>query len=444
MTPADSSKPKRFIATEVWNAELSSLTGLRSLLVRSVRTLQLVGKGFREDDLFLHASALTFSLLMSIVPLLAIAFAVLKGLGAGEEASVRLMSSIDTMPTQFQVFMQQILEIVNRTNVAALGWIGVVVLFFTVVQVLGSVERSFNRVWGIPTSRPLLRRFTNYISVTVVVPVLIMAAFAISATLSSPRISDMLGLAAPLYRSLLRLTPLVAVWIAFFFLFVFMPNTRVQRRTAASSAVITAIAWLLWQRLYIFLQAQLATGNAIYGTFASIPVFLMWVYICWVIILLSAELAFALQNHETYHMERIAGRANVRAKIALAISAVLQAARSFAQGQAPFHAEDYAHQRLVPIRLLNDVVALLTGGGYLAELGEETRKYVLVRSPELITVREVVNLVLREGAARENLGLTRLDPVVEKLFCGFEASIDDALGTRTFKDLLDAEQAGKP
>ncbi|MFH0909790.1 MAG: YhjD/YihY/BrkB family envelope integrity protein [bacterium] len=442
MTAPDPSKTRRFLTTELWNAELSTLTGVRSLVVRTVRILQLVGKGFREDDLFLHASALTFSLLMSLVPLLAIAFAVLKGLGAGEEASSRLMTSIDTMPTQFQAFMQQILDIVNRTNVAALGWVGVVVLFFTVVQVLGSVERSFNRVWGIPTSRPILRRFTNYISVTVVVPVLIMAAFAISATLSSPRISDLLGLAAPLYRALLRLTPLVAVWIAFFFLFVFMPNTSVRRRTAAGGALITAIAWLVWQRLYIFLQAQLATGNAIYGTFASIPVFLMWLYVCWVIILLGAELAFALQNHETYHMERIAGHANVRAKIALAMSAVFQAARSFTQGHAPFHADAYAHERLVPIRLLNDVVALLTGGGYLAEIGEETRKYVLARSPELITVREVVNLVLREGAARENLGLTRLDPVVEKLFRGFESSIDDALGTRTFKDLLDAEQAG--
>ena len=144
-------KLKRFLTSDTWNAELSTLTGVRNVIVRFVRGFQLVGKGFREDDLFMHASALTFSLLMALVPLLAIAFAVLKGLGAGEEASLRLMNSVNTMPTQFQAFVAQMLDIVSRTNVAALGWVGVVVLFVTVVQVLGSVERSFNKVWGIPT-----------------------------------------------------------------------------------------------------------------------------------------------------------------------------------------------------------------------------------------------------------------------------------------------------
>src|SRR5437868_754413 len=143
MITLPSSKTKKWITAELWNSELSTLTGIRNLVVRFVRVFQLVVKGFREDDLFLHASALTYSLLMSLVPLLAIAFAVLKGLGAGEEAQVRLMNSIDTMPTQFQQFVAQILDIVSRTSVVALGWVGVVVLFVTVVQVLGSVERSF-------------------------------------------------------------------------------------------------------------------------------------------------------------------------------------------------------------------------------------------------------------------------------------------------------------
>jgi membrane protein len=379
---------------------------------------------------------------MALVPMLAIAFAVLKGLGAGEEASARLMNSIDTMPTQFQGFIAQILDIVSKTNVAALGWVGVVVLFITVVQVLGSVERSFNKVWGIPTSRPFLKRFTNYISVTVVVPVLMMSAFAITATLANKSFIQILAEAVPVLRALLHLAPLFAVWIAFFFLFIFMPNTPVEKRPAAASALVSAVLWVLWQKLYIFLQAQAAASNAIYGTFASVPIFLMWLYTCWVIVLFGAELAFALQNHETYHMERIAGRANVRAKIALAMSAVLQAARSFVVGKEPFNADAYAHERLVPIRLLHEVVGLLTAGGYLAEIGEETSKYVLVRSPERITVREIVNLVLRDGSGRESLGLTRLDPVIEKVFRGIQSSIDDSMGEKTFKDLLDTEKAG--
>jgi DNA-binding IscR family transcriptional regulator len=140
-------------------------------------------------------------------------------------------------------------------------------------------------------------------------------------------------------------------------------------------------------------------------------------------------------------MERIAGHANVRAKIALAMATVLQAARCFTSGQATFHAPAFAHDRLVPVRLLNDVIALLVGGGYLAEIGEETAQYVLVRAPDKITVREIVNLVLREGPGRESLGLTRLDPAVEKVFRAIESGIEQATGDKNFKDLLEADPA---
>jgi membrane protein len=216
-----------------------------------------------------------------------------------------------------------------------------------------------------------------------------------------------------------------------------MPNTQVRKRSAAGAALATAILWVVWQKLYILIQASLATGNAIYGTFASVPVFLMWLYMCWVIVLLGAELAFALQNHETYHMERVAGQADSRAKIALSLSTVLQAARAFTSGQAPFNAQAFAHERLVPVRLANEVIGLLVTGGYLAEIGEESGQYVLVRAPDRITVKEIVNLVLREGSGRESLGLARLEPTVEKVFRAIETGIDGATGTKNFKDLLE-------
>lgn len=427
---------KNFLLHDAWTTELSSMSGWHRLIVRFVRVGQLVIRGFREDDLAVHAAALTFATLVSLVPLLTIGFAVLKGFGGGEEASARLVESIAGMPVQFRDFVQQMVDLVLRANFKTLGWVGVAVLFFTVVQVLGSIEASFNRVWGVHEPRALWRKFTNYISITVVVPVLVMTAFAVSASLKNQVVSAHLEEWAWLARTLLRLTPLATVWLAFFFLFVFMPNTHVNRRAAASSAFFSALLWLGWQKLYINMQVSLSRYDAIYGTFASIPIFLLWLSVCWMIVLLGSEIAFALQHHVTYHMERAAGQASVQAKISLAVAAILDAARAFSGGRSVLNVSDYAHERQVPVRLLNDVVGLLERGGLLAELAENSGTYVLLRGPEHIRVRDVVNLLLHDGSGPERLGLDKLPAAVHAAVAALAGGLDAGLGEQTFADLL--------
>lgn len=428
----------RLWAPDTWTAELSSMSGLHRLMVRLVRVGQLVIRGFREDDLPVHAASLTFSTLVSLVPLLTIGFAVLKGFGGGEEASARLSEAIATMPVQFRDFVQQMVDIVLRANFKTLGWVGVAVLFVTVVQVLGSIEASFNRVWGVTSPRTLWRKFTNYVSITVVVPVLVMTAFALSASLKHQVVSTHLQEWAWAYRTLLSLTPLATVWLAFFFLFVFMPNTHVSRRAAASSALISGLLWLAWQKIYISMQVSLSRYDAIYGTFASIPIFLLWLSVCWMIILLGSEIAFALQHHVTYHLERAAGQASVKAKVSLALAAVLDAARALSGGRAVLNVSDYAKEHGVPIRLLNDIVGLLERGGLMAELADHPGAYVLLRSPEHIRVREVVDLLLRDGSGPDRLGLDGLSPQVSGVMKALDGGLESGLADRTFADLLKA------
>lgn len=412
------------------------MSGWHRLLVRFVRVGQLVIRGFREDDLSVHAAALTFATLVSLIPLLMIGFAMLKGFGGGEEASVRLTEAISAMPVQFRDFVQQMVDIVMRANFKTLGWVGVAVLFVTVVQVLGSIESSFNRVWGVAAPRTIWRKFTNYVSITVVVPVLVMTAFAVTASLKNQVISVHLDQWAWLARTLLQLTPLATVWLAFFLLFVFMPNTHVNRRAAASSALISALLWLGWQKIYISMQVSLSRYDAIYGTFASIPIFLLWLSVCWMIVLLGSEIAFAIQHHATYHMERSAGQASMQAKISLALAAVLDAARAFSGGCPVLNVSDYAHAHKVPVRLLNDIVGLLERGGLMAELAENSGAYVLLRGPEYIKVGEVVGLLLNDGSGPERLGLDNLPSSVREAVKTMNGGLDASLRELTFVDLL--------
>lgn len=425
---------RQFVLHDAWSHEAASLSGLRGWLARAVRVGHLVLKGFREDDLPVHAAALTFSFLMSLVPLLAIASAVLKGLGGGNDMAGRLHDAVADMPESFRAFVDRILEIVEKTNFVALGGIGTVVLFLTVVQVLAGVEDTFNRIWGVQRRRTWWQRFTNYTSITVFVPVLVMAAFALSATARAGMLAGVAELDV-LRQGLVRTAPLLTLWLAMFLLYVFMPNTRVQKRPAAVSSLFAALAFAGWQKLYLAFQFGIAQYNAIYGTFASVPVFLVWLSIAWMIILLGAELCFALQNHATFHMERIAGSASVRARMTLALEIMTEAGRAFASGGS-FQTESYSERHRVPVRLVNDIVHLLVRGGLLAASAGESDLYLLRRPAEAVTVREIVDLILADGTAPAELGLREIGPGVRDALDGLDRASAGVLEQKTLQDLL--------
>lgn len=431
---------RNFLWHDAWTDELTSVSGLRGFVIRFLRVMQLVARGFREDNLAMHAAALTFATLVSLVPLFTLGFAMLKGFGGGEEASVRLADAIETMPHQFQEFVNSMMGVVMHANFRTLGWVGVAVLFITAVQVLSSIESSFNHIWGVKESRAIWRKFTNYVSITVVVPVLIMTAFAVSASLKHQVVAAHISETTLFYRTLLALTPLATIWVAFFLLFIFMPNTYVNRRAAATSALLTALLWLGWQRIYISMQVALSRYNAVYGSFAAIPIFLLWLSVCWMLILFGSEFAFALQHHVTYHLERIAAQASVRAKLTLVVAMVLEAARALRGDIKILNISDYAQTHRVPIRLLNDLAALLSKNALLVERADNPGSYVLARDPGSIRVQEVLDLVLREGQAPKSLDVKTVEPAVARVISALQQGMEQGLSDLTIRSLMDEVQ----
>jgi len=428
----------QFLFHDLWDIEVTSLSALRQLPVRILRVAHLVIRGFREDELPIHASALTFVALMSFVPLLAIIFSVLKGFGVGQDSIAKVMEWRDAMPEQLQGFVDQMLEIANATNFAALGSIGVAFLLFTAIMVLGNIEISFNRVWRITKTRNMLRRTANYVFILVVVPLCISIAMTISAAFQSSQFVAKLGTARLLVRSLARLSPLLITWFAFSLLYLFLPNTRVRLRPAFLSGLVGALLWLGWQKLYITLQIGVARYNAIYGTFASVPIFLAWLYVSWIILLLGAELAFACQNHATYHLEQKADAASLRSRVSMATAVVIRAAEGLAEDKDSLELSSFARERRVSIRLLNEIVGLFVGAGWLAEVAEQPGCYVLLKAPERIKAKDIVDVVVSTGASPEGLGLDHLGPSVESLVRKIDEGLDMAFQEQTVQDLLNA------
>jgi len=269
-------KIQAFVMRDVWNLP-GSEKGSMSFVARLVRVGHLLFRGYVDDDLTIHASSLTFVTLTSLVPILAVGFALVRGLGMGEEqlAKVAEMEWIEQMPEQFQVFVQQVLDIVNTTNFSALGGVGLAFFVLTAVLVLANVEKSFNRVWGVDKSRSLLRQITNYTSVLVLVPLLIGVAGGLKAQIA---ISEKF-FAVDVNAWVQNLLSFAILWLAVAFLYVFVPNTRVRLRPAAVSSLITTLIFLGWMKMFMVMQTRVARYNLIYGAFAAVPVFLFWMYV---------------------------------------------------------------------------------------------------------------------------------------------------------------------
>lgn len=434
------SRLMRFLAEDIWDIEVNSLSWLKRLGINAVKVANLVVKGFMENKCPIHASALTYTTLISFVPILAMALAILRGLGAGELAEKEILSSITAMPVDFQDFVKEMLGYVRNTDFKALGGVGMLFLILIVVQMLSQVEMAFNLVWGAPVSRNVLRKFADYLSVMVVVPVLILTATTLRATHFSAAFHGMLTenlvIGAELYDLMLKMAPMASVWCAFVILYKFMPNTRVRVLPAVASGVVGGSLWMGWQWLYITFQVGVANYNKIYATFASVFIFLIWVYVSWQIVLLGAEIGFALQNHKTYGLEQKAHGAGIRARFALAISVLTQAAESMSLARPPFNTSAFALEKTIPVKLLNEVVERMVSAGFLARVADSRDEFVLLRAPERISAEDVFAAFVDAGADAKSLGLDKLDPAVGAALEDLERESASAMRSRTIADLL--------
>ena len=414
-----------------------------SLLARIIRVGHLLFRGYADDDLTIHASSLTFVTLTSLVPILAVGFALVKGFGFGADqlATVEQMAWFLQMPEQWQEFVQKILDIVNTTNFAALGWIGLAFFVLTAVLLLANVEKSFNRVWGVDKNRSLLRQIANYTSVLVLVPVLIGLAGALKAQVAITR--KVLDVDVNAWAQ--NLASFGILWLVIGFLYVFVPNTRVRLRSAFTSSLLTTLVFLGWMRMFTVMQTGVVNYNRIYGAFAAVPVFMLWMYVTWVILLLGAEFTFALQNSDTYQLESAADTASMRSRILVALMVLRRAGRAMAGEREMFDAAAFARQVKAPIRLINSVVATLAKRGYLAQVASRDAGYVLMRAPETIRIRDLVAELMHEGGGHAEIeGVLMLDAPLKETMAKIEAGVAQGFGDLTLADMVAAASAGKP
>ncbi|MFN2381501.1 MAG: YhjD/YihY/BrkB family envelope integrity protein [Guyparkeria sp.] len=290
-----------------------------------------------RGDLQLNAMSLSYTTLLSMVPLLAVAFSVLKAFGSSAVIEPFLLSVMAPLGEAADELTPRILDFVENIRVGVLGAVGVALLFYTVIALLQKIERVFNRIWNVHQMRSMSARFANYLSVLMVGPVLVIAAGSLTATLlASPWVSDVaeLSVLATLLNWLGHLVPL-AIWTgAFAFLYLFIPNTRVRPGSALVGGLVAAVLWNLLGLLFGGLIAGSTSYTAVYSAFASLVLFLVWLQIAWMIVLVGAGISYAWQHSDRLTLGK-PEPVHSGAKLATAIVLLDEIERRFEAGKVP-------------------------------------------------------------------------------------------------------------
>jgi len=361
----------RFVQRGIWQIESARLPRAKALWLKIARVLVLSTFKFVEDKCLLRATALTLYLLLSLVPLVALAFAISKGFGMDQLLQDKLLELElqKEVVAHITVFARNLLD---KTSGGVVAGVGIIFLLWSVVQVLGNIEESFNDIWGISKSRGFGRKCTDYSSVVILCPLLLIVSSSVTVLINQQvqfmaEHIQLLGMVAPLIMRALRFSTYLIIWILFTFLYLFIPNTRVRWTTGIIAGIVAGTIFQLGQFGYVTFQIGVARYNAIYAGFAALPLFIIWLQMSWMIVLYGAEFACAWQNVQKYEFldESLRASAATRGRMALIIMRAIVA--RFTQGAAPFSLPELQATLALPLRLLQQELDALVACGVLAE-----------------------------------------------------------------------------
>jgi len=384
---------------DVLDAEISGLTRFKRGLHLALRIAVIASRDFFRNLLKLQAMALAFKTLLSLAPFLAVVFSMLKAFGVHNRMEPALAQALSPLGEKGQEITEYLIGFVDKMSASALGSVGFITLFFTVVSLMGTIEESFNHIWRVKAPRKLARRFSDYLSAILVGPVLVFAAVTITATLQNNAIVHAfmsLQALGTVILVLLRLVPYLTLWGAFTFVYVFIPNTRVKIRSAAVGGLVAA---LLWQSVgwgFAVFVASSTRYYVIYSSFAILLLFLLWLHIGWVIVLLGAQVSYAHQHVRFFEGERDLLAQSPAGREKLALHLMLLIGRNFYHGLDPLGVSELAARLRLPAGITKELLDMFAQTKLVLPLADE-ETFVLGRDPETISIKEILDCVRNAG-----------------------------------------------
>ena len=434
---------KRFIdvfSQEVWAQDVYKMSRSRRILIFWVRMLHVVSVEVINGNLRLRALGLVYTSILSLVPLMAFAFAVLKGFGVQNKLQPLLLNLFSALGPKGVEITGKVIDFVNNVKAGVLGTLGLVMLLFTVVTLVRKVEEAFNVVWRVREPRGFVEGFGHYISVIMVGPLLLVTALGLTATVSSPtavaHITDYAPVGA-LLVACAKLLPYLFVIGAFTFIYMFVPHTHVQLRAAFTGAVFAGILWELSGWAFATLSVSSTRLTAIYSGFAILVMFMIWLYVSWTIVLVGSLVAFYAQNPELVRHGLKRGEVGGRTMERVALHIMYLIGRAYEENHTPWSREQLARRLHLPTDIILDVLDRLRQRGLIMLISGKIRRYIPARDMGTIPLRDVI-LAVRQNSAKHGDADRHMKTVTqpEEIIQRLDIAINEALGEQTLKGFI--------
>lgn len=431
----------------VWSAELRDLRGFKLFGVRALRMLYVVIRDLIGGELNLRAMSLVYTTLLSVVPLLAVSFTVLKAFGVHKEIAPRLQRFLEPLGPKGMELAEDVTGFVENVQVGLLGAVGVTLLIYTSISLMHKIEAAVNFVWHIETLRSFGRRVSNFLIVILLGPVLVVTALAVTADLMGTteaflkqEMADY-GLVHTLINGVKEwgqaLLPYGLVWITFSFIYWTVPNTRVRFSAAAVGGIVASVLWQTTSWGFGAFIASSARYATIYKGFAVLILTLIWLYLNWLMLLIGAQVAFYVQNPHFLTRKPLRLALSNRLKEGLALTIMYLVGYHHYHDQPPWNIQTLCDRLDLPYEPVQSVLNLLARQGYLELTGDDPPGYLPARDTEKIEIRELLSSVRQAEESRFlNEDCVQAPAEVRDLAARLQQSIDDTLAKTTIRDLI--------
>jgi len=425
------------LETLFWHDRVDSLPGLPRMLVKLARFIYAVIRDLIGGNLTLRAMGLVYVTILSVVPVIAISFSVLKAFGFHHRLEPLLYNFLLPLGEKGEQLTRQVMGFVDNVKGDVLAGVGLAVLFLTVISMAQRIEASFNYVWRVDRPRSLARRMSEYFSVILVGPVVMVTALTLITRIKSTSLVRELSGIEPLGATFVlgsQLTPYLLVSLAFTFVYWFVPNTRVRLPAALVGGLAGGIIWSAIGMLFATFVVNATRTADIYATFAIVIIALIWVYLCWLVLLIGAQVAFYFQNPEYlrvgYRSIGIGGRQREQ----LALSLMLLVAQAFRDTGRHATTASIADRLDTPNLLLAPVLDRLEAAGLVARTGKD--ELLPTRDPTQLMLRDIVGAV-REPQTTDLFTRAHWPDAVERIGGSVQAAMDGVLGDQSLADLVE-------
>lgn len=434
---------QQYITQEIWHVRANKLDKRQGFLVRQLRIIVLSIKGFNNDGCLVKASALTFYVMFALVPVLALLFAIAQGFGLKEKLEKDLLTDLN----QYNNILLQAFDYADKmlqtAGTGIIAVIGIVLIIYTVLKLLSSIEDSFNEIWQIKKGRTIIRRITDYLAITLFAPILILVSSSITLFLSSEE--NTVESLAWLHRLsfavhfLFKLISLMLMGGLFTFLYMALPNTKVKFSAAFTAGMVAAVCFEVLQWAYIGFQIGAARYSAVYGSFAALPLFLVWIQYNWFIVLFGAELAFAYQNVDHFELESEIKNISPRYKRVISLLIANLVVKQFTEGRKALTAIEIANKLDMPVRLARIITTDFVEAGIFNEVKTANEKEVAYQpgiSENELSVKYILDKIDTKGVNEMPIHSTHELTAIHKVMDEFDEVLVKHKGNVLVKDIL--------